>query len=85
MGDPWSSGAGTAGDPGEGMRCFGKGLSIVGAGIWAEIQGLTRTEGEVRERHLSEGGLAALLRQKVKCLMKDFPGAPANWKMLGTT
>lgn len=73
MGDPWSSGAGTAGDPGEGMRCFEKGLSIVRAGIWAEIQGLTWMEGEVRERHLLEGGLVVLLRPEGQVSHERLP------------
>lgn len=46
---------------GEGMKCFENGLSIFGAGIRVEVQGLTRMEGKVRERHLLEGGLVGLL------------------------
>ena len=48
--DPWPSRAGTDRDAGERMRCFEEGLSIFGAGIWAENQGLAWMEGEVREK-----------------------------------
>ena len=37
-------------DPGEITRCFEEGVSISGAGIWAEIQDLAWIEGEVREK-----------------------------------
>ena len=42
--------AGTDRDPGERTRCFEEGLSISGAGIWAEIRGLAWMEGEVGEK-----------------------------------